>query len=80
MQRRRDNLNIVVWQVQSKQSGTSPSVAGDKDSSDRTPSEIPYLRNVATSEFYTKVREVIEREMPLDTGKIIECNFQKAGG
>jgi hypothetical protein len=70
----------VVWRVHSTPSGTSSSIAGDKDSSDRTRSEIPYLRNVATSEFYTKVREAIEREMPLDTEKIVECNFQKAGG
>jgi hypothetical protein len=50
------------------------------DSSDLTPSEIPHLRNRSASEFYPKVREVIEREMPLDPGKTIVCNFQKVGG
>lgn len=33
--------------------------------------------NVSRSKFYLKVREVIEREMPFDTGKTIECKLQE---
>jgi hypothetical protein len=69
----------VVWQVRSKPNGTSPSVSGE-GSRHRNPSEIPYLRNTATSEFYGQVKEVIEREMPLDPGNTIVCNLQKTGG
>lgn len=77
----RDSVPVtVVWQVRSTPSGTSPSVFGDKGSSHRHPSEIPYLRNTATSDFYAQVQEVIEREMPLDPGKTIVWNFQKTGG
>jgi hypothetical protein len=50
------------------------------DPIDRTPFEIPYLKNIADSEFYTQVREVIERRMPLEMGKTVECNLQKPGG
>ena len=42
--------------------------------------EIPYLKNTATSAFYGPVKEVIEREMPLNPGKTIECKFQKGDG
>lgn len=55
----------VVWQVRSTPSGTS---------------DIPYLKNVAPSNFYAQMKEVIAREMPLDPGKTIECNVQKIGG
>ena len=37
-------------------------------------------QNTATSEFHGQMKEVIEREMPLDPGKTIVCNFQKVGG
>jgi hypothetical protein len=50
------------------------------DSIDRKPFDIPYLSNVSRSNFYPKVREVIEREMPIDVGKTVECNLQKPGG
>jgi hypothetical protein len=76
----RDTVPVtVVWQVRSTPSGTSPGVSGE-GSSHRNPSEIPYLKNTATSEFYGPVKEVIEREMQLDPGKTIECKFQKLGG
>jgi HNH endonuclease len=39
---------------------------------------IPYL--VKDSEFYAPVKEVIARGMPLEPGKVIECNVQKSGG
>jgi hypothetical protein len=68
----------VVWQVRSKPSGTSPSVSGD-GSSHRNPAEIPYLRNTATSEFYGQVKQVIEREMPLDPGTTIELQVSERG-
>ena len=48
---------------------------GDKSAIERT-FAIRYVRDVSRSKFYPKVREVVEREMPLRAGETIELNLQ----
>ena len=49
----------VVWEIQGPE-------RGDENRIGSTASDVPYLRNVASSEFYTKLRGTIESEMPLN--------------
>jgi hypothetical protein len=68
----KDSIPVtVVWELQMTPTGEKTTVG-------RTAFDIPYLKNVAASQFYTKVKELVEGEMPLATGKTIECNVHKA--
>lgn len=70
----------ITWRAQEAPTKSSPQSDGDDNEKDEKTSEIPYLLNVQSSEFYTKIRNFLESQLPLTPRKLLECDLQTKGG
>jgi hypothetical protein len=61
--------SFIASPIAAGPAGASPSTTDDKETIDRTPFDIPYLKNASQVRFYTTVGEAIERDMSLGTDK-----------